>query len=162
MAESKPPRELESLDRYLQELPASVARYFSGYLIRLHMLRQQIEEECPKEVESATAFGKFLDPLESPSRRPLSREPRNGLEILVVTTLTSVYEAHEILGEKVFGPMLLEFARLPQYHIWTRREAKIAEDTGHDLWRWAKQRGVTVYGRPLGANGAGESLSRDR
>lgn len=159
MALDTRPRDLESFRIFLRDLPREKVRTLSSYLVRLEMLRNQIQEECPEEVESATAYGSFLTLLNVQSSRPRTRTPRNGLELLLVTTLRNIYEAHELLGEKVLGPVLLEFGRLPKFHIWTSAEARVAEDTGHELWIRAKSEGVTVYGKPIGTDGAGPSLS---
>jgi hypothetical protein len=111
------------------------------------MIRHQIAEECPQSVLWAVAFGRFL----SFFRHGLKNPPvvaRNGIEILAVTSEENIYRAHVDLAEKVFGPVLLEFGRLPNYHVWNVKEYKAAAESQNEIYRRAMSEGVSIYGTP--------------
>ena len=110
------------------------------------MIRYQIEEECPDSVLWAVAFGRFLSHFREKGRRQAAA--RNGIEFLAVTSEKNIYKAHVDLAEKVFGPVFLEFGRLPNYHVWTVKEYKAAVESKNDIYSRAISEGVSIYGTP--------------
>jgi len=115
------------------------------FVERLEAIRHRIETECPEAVFWAVAYGRSLQ-LFRGKRAKHRSIPRYGVEILAVTTLASVYDAHVLLGEKVFGPVLLEYGKLTNCHIWTREELEAAATNGNEIWREALEEGVLLYG----------------
>jgi hypothetical protein len=109
------------------------------------MLRGQIAENCPDAVLWAVGFGRFFQQLlrhDGSQKRPA----RSDVEVLVVSSLPTIYEAHVVLAEKAFGPMLLEFGRLPNYHVWIKSEFWAAVHSKHETWRQIMAGAVSVYG----------------
>jgi hypothetical protein len=109
------------------------------------MIHRQIEDECPDAVLWAVATGRFLELTPKANGRGTRG---HGLEVLVVTNLSSLYKAHVLLAEKVFGPVLFEFGEMPILHVWTAKEAKIAVKSRNSTVRRALKQGITVYGSP--------------
>jgi hypothetical protein len=135
---------LKSLDA-LRDVAAENSSLLQ-YIVRLDMIRHQIEEECPDSVLWAAAFGRFLSLFREKERRQAAA--RNGVEFLAVTSERNLYKAHVDLAEKVFGPVFLEFGRLPNYHVWTVKEFKAAAESNNAIYRRAISEGVSIYGTP--------------
>jgi hypothetical protein len=132
-----------ALQDYLDEVRRKP--YLEPYATQLQLLLERIETAAADKVLWAAAFGSFLQATEPKTTRSSSRR----MEILVVSTITSAFKAHMLLGEKVFGPVLLETDIFPDYHILTRREFETALEQKNELVRQALANCVTVYGVPL-------------
>jgi hypothetical protein len=132
--------------RTLEDLRTSSNSSVAAHIARLEMIQRQIKEECPDEVAWAVAFEPFLDRVFDPHDG--GRSPKNGIHVLVVTNMESVYDAHVLLGEKVFGPVLYEFDRTTDVQIWTKRELKAAKATNNEILRRVSTASVSIYGSP--------------
>ena len=117
----------------------------SVYASQMAMLHDRIAVECPEAVAWAAAYGNFLD---LRKLRSTARSPARQLQVLVVTKEQNAFDAYLLLGEKVFGPVLLEFGKLPSYTVWTRGELKAALKADHEVLRRLRQGGITIYGSP--------------
>jgi hypothetical protein len=122
------------------------------YLVRLEAIRNRIEDECPEAVAWAVAYGRILKLF---SDKPPVTWPRDGLEVLVVTTLPKFFDAHVLLAEKVFGPLLLEFGRLTNYQVWTLDEFATATENNVPTVK-KLQGGITLFGSPDSLNAISE------
>ena len=132
-----------ALQDYLDE--ARRKPYLEPYATQLQLLLKRIETQAADKVLWAAAFGSFLQATDPKTTRSSSRR----MEVLVVSTIASSFKAHLLLGERVFGPVLLETGIFPDYHVLTRREFETALEQKHELVRNALAKCVTVYGVPL-------------
>ena len=134
---------LQSLDEFQEE--ARTNSRLGLYAAHLIMLHDRIATESPDSVLWAVAFGNFLGLRQL---RLSARASARQMDVLVVTKEKSAFDAYLALGEKIFGPVLLEFGKLPSYHVWTRSDLKAALKSDHEILRKLRDSGVTIYGAP--------------
>ena len=134
---------LQSLKSF-QEEAQSNAR-LGLYAAQMAMLQDRIATESPESVLWAAAFGSFLDLRDRP---PSARTSPRQMDVLVITNEKTAFDAYLLLGEKVFGPVLIEFGRLPSYIVWTRSDLKAAMKADDETLKKLRHHGVTIYGSP--------------
>lgn len=129
-------RSLDSLREAIRKNPKVEKR-----LAPLWHVQDLLMTERPTSVRAVVAFGRLLKSLDS------EKLPRDGLQILAIAKSRRAYTAHKELAEKVFGPLLLQLGRLPDYEIWTSTEFEDAKKQKHKyLGTIQRDGGVLVYG----------------
>ena len=141
MAVASPTLDLKGLKHAAESTPA-----LWPYVQRFEMIRNAIGEHCSDAVVWAAAYGSFIDLVGSGQ----SKRSRRREKVLVVTTLSSLYDAIELLADNVFADVLITTGHLTDYRVWTLAEYRAVSSSNRELMREVLESGVTLYGEPPG------------
>jgi hypothetical protein len=115
-----------------------------GLLLPLTRIAELTRRDCSDEVAWLVLYGSLVERLETGAAKRLTQA---GLHVLAVTTLSSFFDATMLLSEKVFGPVLTEFAFFPDLEVWTMDDFKRASQDGGAKWHQVAN-GISLYGAP--------------
>jgi len=133
-----------ALDLEGLKLAAKTTPALEPYVQRFEMIRSGIEKHCAGAVAWAVAYGSFIDLIGSGQ----TKRSRRRDKLLVVTTLPSLFDAVEILADKVFVDVFLVMGHLTDYRVWLMQEYQSALAQNTDFLRDVLSHGVTLYGNP--------------
>ena len=130
---------LEDARRFQLEFP-----HLPLHLTELGFLSDAVATRCPREIILGISHGPAYEALYQgfPEMR---RRVSSRYELLLVTSLRSLFRAYDICSNLVLGPALLEFGQLPRYVIWTSREFEDAASADHPAWRTIARRALVFY-----------------